>query len=152
MMKVNDLTTLGNLVRTGGAPPARSPAGSVAPASFRDAMQGVNQQNAEQALAELSRRIAQQGDLLGRRCDILEMKRFKQMVTEYVGEAVRFMYEFKKQSTFDARGRHRLYAMIKTINEKLEKMTQEVLSGQTDNLELMQAIDDVRGMLIDIFM
>ena len=41
--------------------------------------------------------------------------------------------------------------MIKTINEKLEKMTQDVLGGQTDNLELLQAIDDVRGMLIDIF-
>ncbi|MDR0310678.1 MAG: YaaR family protein [Acidobacteriota bacterium] len=150
-MKINDLTTLGNLVRTGGTPPARASASSVPAASFRETMQGVNQQNAEQALAELSQRIAQQGDILGRRCDILEMKRFKEMVTEYVGEAVRFMYEFKKQSTFDARGRHRLYAMIKTINEKLEKMTQDVLRGQVDNLELMQAIDDVRGMLIDIF-
>ena len=151
-MIINDLTRLGSMVRSGEAPVPRAHSDTVSAPSFRDAMQGVTRQNAEQALADLSERIARQGDLLGRRCDILEMKRFKQMVTEYVGEAVRFMYEFKKQSTFDARGRHRLYAMIKTINEKLEKMTQEVLEGQVDNLELMQAIDDVRGMLIDIFM
>ena len=92
MMKVNDLTALGNLVRAGGAPAPRVSSGPVTAASFRDTMQGVNRQNAEQALAELSLRVAQQGEVLGRRCDILEMKRFKEMVTEYVGEAVRYMY------------------------------------------------------------
>ena len=150
-MKINDLTALGHLVRSGGVPEPRVKPASPVP-SFRAAMQGVNQQNAEQVLKDLSERVARQGDILGRRCDILEMKRYREMITEYLNEAVRYMYEFKKQSTFDARGRHRLYSMIKKINEKLEKMTQEILSGQIENLHLMDAIDEVKGLLVDIFL
>ncbi|MDR1736396.1 MAG: YaaR family protein [Oscillospiraceae bacterium] len=150
-MKINDLTTLSNMVRS-GAPIEHQRAVAAQMPTFRAAMQNVNRQNAEQSLKELSDRIAQQGEILGRRCDILELKRFKELVTQYLNEAVRYMYEFKKQSTFDARGRHRLYARIKKINEDLEKMTEDVLKGQTDNLQLLNAIDEVRGMLLDIFL
>ncbi len=149
-MKINDLTSLGNLVRSGALPEPRSPQ-SGAP-NFRVTLEGIHAQNAEQMLSELRTRVNQQGDALGRRVDIVELKRFRELVTTYVGEAVRFMYEFKKQSTFDARGRHRLYAIIKRINETLEQMTREVLDEQADTIELMGAIDEIRGMLIDILL
>ena len=149
-MKINDLNTLGNMVRTGAPMETHIPAQSGP--TFRAAMQGVNRQNAESVLTDMSTRIAQQGDILGRRVDILELKRFKEMVTEYLNEAVRYMYEFKKQSTFDARGRHRLYAIIKKINEKLEKLTREVLTQQAEPLELLAAIGEIRGLLIDIML
>lgn len=149
-MRIHDLNSLGSMVRAGAAPEPKNAPVSNAP-SFRAAMEGINRQNAEQMLSDFSARITQQGQILGQRCDIVELKRFKEMITEYLNEAVRFMYEFKKQSTFDARGRHRLYAMIKKINDKLEKMTQDVLGGQAGSLELLDAIDEVRGLLVDIF-
>ena len=42
--------------------------------------------------------------------------------------------------------------MIRTINEKLEELTREILSEQQDNLRILQMVDDIRGLLIDLFM
>jgi uncharacterized protein YaaR (DUF327 family) len=96
--------------------------------------------------------IAKQGAIVARRCDMLELKKYREMVIEYMNEAVRFAFEFKKQSTLDARGRHRMYAVIKRINKRLEELTNEMLSGQADNISIMNSTDEIRGMLLDLLM
>jgi uncharacterized protein YaaR (DUF327 family) len=53
---------------------------------------------------------------------------------------------------FDAKGRHKVNFVIRTINENLEELTREILSEQQDNLRILQMVDDIRGLLIDLFM
>ncbi len=149
-MRINDLNSLANMVQAGQVP-ERSQKNPVKN-GFREAMSTVTRDNYQQKLADMSIDITKQGEIVGRRCDILELKRFKEMITEYLGEAIRFIYEFKKQSTFDARGRHRMYAIIKRINEKLEEMTKELLKSEIDNISVLAGIDEIRGMLVDILM
>ena len=120
--------------------------------SFPREMSRLTKTNCEQRLNEMHTRIVGQGRVLSDRCDILELKRYKEMVAEFMHEAVRFAFEYKKQSTLDARGRHRLFALIKRINLKLEELTQLMLSGEAGNLEIMAAVDELRGMLLDIYM
>jgi uncharacterized protein YaaR (DUF327 family) len=149
-VRIGDLTALGQVVQSGAAIEPKAPA---APGhGFRDAMQGITRQNAEEQLAAMSAAINKQGEVLGRRVDILELKRFKEMVTEYVSEAVRYMYEHKRQSSFDARGRHKVYTIIKRLNTKLEEMTQAVLDEEATGLSMLADIDEVCGLLIDIFL
>ncbi|MDR0249169.1 MAG: YaaR family protein [Oscillospiraceae bacterium] len=150
-MIIRDLPSIGHMVRS-GAPVGGGGAAAGKGHEFRDAIQGVTRQNAEQKLAQMSAEITRQGAVLGRRVDILELKRFKEMITEYVGEAVRFMYEHKRQSSFDARGRHKIYTTIKKLNDKLEEMTQKILDDEKGNLDMLADIDEVCGLLIDIFL
>ena len=149
-MKIQDLPSPQAMIRTAvGA--EKTGAGEVHP-SFRREMSLLTRANCEQKLGEMHQRITEQGMVLARRCDLLELKRYKEMVAEFMYEAVRFAYEFQKQSMLDARGRHRLYALIKHINQKLDDLTQQMLSGQADNLALMEALDELRGMLLDLYM
>ncbi|MCL1820009.1 MAG: YaaR family protein, partial [Oscillospiraceae bacterium] len=102
--------------------------------AFERHMSGIDKGNYMEKLTELSVNISKQGEMVAKRCDILELKRYREMIAEYMGEAVRFAFEFKKQSTLDARGRHRMYALIKRINQKLEELTKQILEGEADNL------------------
>lgn len=119
---------------------------------FAKHISGLDKGNCVQKLNEMSENITKQGEIVAKRCDIVELKRYREMITEFMNEAVRFAFEFKKQSTLDARGRHRMYATIKRINKKLEELTKALLSGESDNISLMDSIDEIRGMLLDLLM
>ena len=149
-MKIQDLSSLQGMIRAGTGVERSDP--EAKPSAFRKEMSQLTRANCEQRLAELNRSILEQGQLMARRCDMLQLKRYKEMIAEFMYEAVRFTYEFKKQSTLDARGRHRLYALIKRINQKLEGLTQQMLAGEADNLMVMDAVDELRGLLLDLYM
>ena len=149
-MKIHDLSSLNGMIRA--ATGFEHSEAASRPASFRMEMSRLTRANCEQKLAEMNQNILEQGRLMARRCDLLQFKRYKEMIAEFMYEAVRFAYEFKKQSTLDARGRHRMYALIKRINKKLEELTRQLLSGEADNLAIMAAVDELRGLLLDLYM
>lgn len=120
--------------------------------SFQSKLSHLGSDKYMTKLSELGDRITLQGSIVAKRADIVELKRYREMVSEFMNEAVRFMFEFNKKSTLDARGRHKVYALIKKINKKLEELTQELLDGQRDNIAILQTIDEIRGMLLDLFM
>ncbi|MCL2085144.1 MAG: YaaR family protein [Oscillospiraceae bacterium] len=149
-MKVSDLSALNRPMQT--LPGVERREGGGRQQNFRGHMAGIDQSNAFEKLNSMNEAIAKQGAVVARRCDMLELKKYREMVIEYMNEAVRFTFEFKKQSTLDARGRHRMYAIIKRINKRLEELTKEMLAGQADNLAVMNAIDEIRGMLLDLLL
>jgi uncharacterized protein YaaR (DUF327 family) len=69
-----------------------------------------------------------------------------------MNETVSNSYVFTKNNAFDARGRHRVYAMIKKVNKDLDMIAEEVLKEQDDNLKVLDLVDDIRGLLVDIFL
>ena len=118
--------------------------------AFREVMHGLNRSNVNDILTKMSQDIIKQGEVLAQRYDIAELKRYKRMLGEFLAEAVRYSYEFNKRSTRDGRGRHHVYAIVKRINEKLEKITQDILSQQVEQIQLIADISDINGMLVDL--
>jgi hypothetical protein len=118
--------------------------------AFREVMHDMNRSNAGDALSKLSQDIVRQGEVLAQRYDIAELKRYKQMLAEFMNEAVRLSYEFNKRPTRDGRGRHHIYTIVKRIDEKLEKITQDILERQVDQIQLMADINDINGLLVDL--
>jgi len=74
------------------------------------------------------------------------------MISEFLEEAVRGFAKFSKESYLDRRGRHRIFAIVKRINQNLEELTQEVLKKERDHLKILARIEDIRGLILDIFM
>ena len=147
-MKITDFNSINQLIRAGQGARRAAPSGH-APA-FRDTLSELTQANAAGKLSEMSEELSRQGEILGRRCDILELKRYKEKLGEYLHEAIRFMYEFRRQSALDAHSRHKMYAIVKKINSRLEELTEELLRKEADNLNVMAAIDEIRGLLVDL--
>ncbi len=107
-------------------------------------------QNQDEELKKKAQEIEKQGKRLSEHVDISELKVYKRLVMEFLDEAVRGSSRFSKESFLDRRGRHRVFASVKTINEKLEQLTREVLSSEKNNLEIMGRIEDIRGLVLDL--
>ena len=96
--------------------------------------------------------IAKQGKKLADRVDIKELRTYKRMISDFLDEAVGNSRKFSKQSFLDRRGRHKVYAVIKKVNEELDELTKEVLSEEKDRIMILKRLDDIKGLILDIIM
>lgn len=106
--------------------------------------------DAKETLNNLLGRITEQGDLIARRRDISDVKKYRELVSGFLEEAMRSTYEKDKEGSFDARGRYKEYSIVKKVNEGLENLTRQVLSEQQDNLAILDQLGTIRGLLIDL--
>lgn len=115
--------------------------------SFMDKHSGQSQ---DEMLKQMAQEIEKQGKRLAEHIDISELKTYKRMIMEFLDESVRGFGKFSKESFLDRRGRHRVFASVKMVNEKLEELTREVLKSERDNLAIVGKIEDIRGLILDL--
>lgn len=106
----------------------------------------------QKRLAEMVEGITRQGKLLSQRTDLKEFMKYREMISELMHEVVSNAYAFNKRNAFDARGRHRIYAVVHKVNAKLDDLAREVLKEQQDNLKILEDIEDIRGLLVDMLL
>jgi len=121
-------------------------------ADFQSHLVMAEDSNYKQRLDSLMRDIVKQGEILAKRVDIRELKIYKKLIAEFLGLAIGNSKKFSKKSILDRRGRHKVFAIIKNINEELDKLTQDVLNGESDNISLLRRIEDIRGLILDLFL
>ena len=100
---------------------------------------------------DLIKQIEEQGKTLGKRADMGEMQRYREMITKLLNETVSNGFAFQKEGKLGMNGRSKIFVVIKKINTKLDEMTQKVLSDEKDNINLLDDIDDIRGLLVDMY-
>lgn len=103
-------------------------------------------------IEELVGNIEKQGKRLAERADMGEMQKYREMVAKLVNETVSNGFAFHKEGKMGPNGRSKIFAMIKTVNEKLDKITQKVLDDEKDNISLLDEVDDIRGLLVDMYL
>ncbi len=103
-------------------------------------------------LMQLLKQIDEQGARLTKTPTFDELRSYRELVKEFVSEAVANMYELRTQSGWDRMGRQKVYTTVKNIDDELEKMAEKIRLGQTDQLDVVASHDAIRGMLVDIFM
>ncbi|MGI5970227.1 MAG: YaaR family protein [Oscillospiraceae bacterium] len=120
--------------------------------SFEHSFNSFDREQYEQSLAKMAKKIEEQGARLANKTDIAEMERYRLLISELLTEVTCHAYAFQKENSFDPRGRRKVYAIIVKINEKLEEMAKEILNGSRDKLKILSSIDDIRGLIVDLFL
>ena len=120
--------------------------------TFQGQLRLVETRSSEERLKALAEKIEEQGRKLSSRTDIRELKKYKNLISDFMEEAVGNSHKFSKQSFLDKRGRHRMYAVVKKVDEQLELLTHDVLSHEKDNIKILQRLDDIRGLILDIIL
>ena len=121
-------------------------------ADFHAQLRRVETGNCEARIRELVEQIINQGEKLGKRTDIGELKVYKRLVSEFLRDTIANSHKFSRQNFLDRRGKHRVYAVVKNVNSELEALTQEVLNGEKDNIGILQRLDSIKGLILDIIM
>ncbi|OPZ93387.1 MAG: hypothetical protein BWY74_01143 [Firmicutes bacterium ADurb.Bin419] len=118
--------------------------------SFENKLKRVEEHNVEERIKYLVSQISEQGEKLGKKVDVRELKIYKKLISEFLDETLNNSQKFSKESLIDRRGRHRVYATVKKINSELDELTKDVLSAEKDNIKILQRIEDIRGLILDI--
>ena len=95
--------------------------------------------------------ITMQGKKVGKRMDIREMKKYRMLIKDFMNEIVTHSHEFSRENYLDRRGRHRVYGIIRRVDELLDELAQELVKDEQDNIAILSRIDEIRGLLLDVF-
>lgn len=104
----------------------------------------------QEKLSGLMKEIEEQGSKIAKHMDIRDMKRYRNLVKEFMNEVASNSHAFSRENFLDRRGRHRVYGIVKEVDRSLDDLAQELLKEEKDNLAILNKIDDIRGMLLDI--
>lgn len=96
--------------------------------------------------------VEKQGKKLTERADMAEMQKYRELITGLINETVSNGYAFAKEGRIGVNGRSKIFAMIRTVNEKLDSMTKKILNEEKDNINLLDDVDDIRGLLVDMYL
>lgn len=102
-------------------------------------------------LQTLMEEITMQGERLAKRRDVKDMRHYRGLVKEFMNEVVSHSHAFSRENFLDRRGRHRVYGIIRLIDENLDQLAQELMKDEKDNLAILNKIGEIRGLLLDIF-
>lgn len=119
-------------------------------APFDSLLRDRGQADSRAALNRLLEQITEQGEVIARRRDIYEVRKYREMVADFLEEAMRSAYQANRERSFDSRGRMREYSTVQKINGELEHLARDVLDEQKDNLAILQDLGTIKGLLLDL--
>ena len=142
---------------TGQAPTIlrmRDSGGPVQDVGTEFSMELYNQEGelSEEHLNRLMRQIDAQGAKLSITPTYDELKEYRTLIKNFVGEAVSHMYDMHTQAGWDRMGRQKVYTTVRKIDKKLEEMAERIRLGQAKRLDILASHDAIRGMLLDLYL
>ena len=105
----------------------------------------------QERLAAMMEEITMQGDKLAKHRDIKDMRKYRTLIKDFMNEIITRSHEFSRENFLDKRGRHRVYGIIRLVDETLDELAQELMKDEKDNIAILGKIGEIRGLLLDIF-
>lgn len=79
---------------------------------------------------------------------------YKQAVKTFVNFAVKHSLDVKSVVSSGGRNpmKQRNYTIVKVIDKKVEQLTQELLFNQLEKLQILERLDEIKGLLVNLTM
>lgn len=149
-MKIDNMTTKGpsiSLSRTSEEERIRD-----IDTDFSTELRNQEESVTTEQLDKLLKQIDEQGARLSKTPTYDELKSYRTLIKNFVGEAVNHMYELHTQAGWDRMGRQKVYTTVRKIDKRLEEMAEKIRLGQANQLDIVASHDAIRGMLVDLYM
>lgn len=76
------------------------------------------------------------------------LKHYKSLIQTFLDTLIKKMF---KVTNITSWRKHKEYTLIEKINDRLEKLTCFVLEKEGQNINLLSTLDEIRGLLIDLY-
>ena len=110
----------------------------------------VEEAGLQERLNLMMQEITMQGNKIAKRMDVRDMKRYRSMIKEFMNEIVSRSHSFSRENFLDRRGRHRVYGIIRLVDETLDELAKELVKDEKDHIAILEKIGEIRGLLLDI--
>ncbi|HBG16917.1 MAG TPA: hypothetical protein DDW93_09075 [Firmicutes bacterium] len=79
------------------------------------------------------------------------LRLYREAVRAFLKNALSGSYRLKGESRWDRRGNRRVFCIVEKINKSLEDLTTLVLQKNEEAIGVMAKIDEIRGLLVDLY-
>ena len=110
----------------------------------------IDDEGLKERLQVMIQDITQQGKQIGKKHDIRDMQRYRTLIKGFLNEIVSRSHSFSRENFLDKKGRHRVYGIIRLVDESLDELAQELLKDEKDTIAIMGKIGTIEGLLLDI--
>ncbi|MDU4950808.1 MULTISPECIES: YaaR family protein [Clostridium] len=115
---------------------------------FSDNLMKSYQSATKEELENYIKEIKKKGSRLAATKSYVDVKNYKETIKKYLKTVVEYTYSLNKNLGF---WENQYYSTVDTINEKLEELTKEILKEEKETLKISSAIDNIQGLLVDIY-
>jgi uncharacterized protein YaaR (DUF327 family) len=119
--------------------------------SRKDFSQNLNQEREKKSHEQLKKMvddIKTKGNRLVITKTYADVNLYKRMIKEYLESVLQYMYDTKKDISF---WQTQYFITVDTVDEKLEELTSMLLKTEQENLDIASTIDDIQGLIVDIY-
>jgi uncharacterized protein len=158
MARIDSLGEFFHFTNAAGKPTRRKPTKGFR-SVLKDSLSNLDEAELAEAeeleaadLEELLDGVHAAGDALKKRQSESTILAYRRAVQSFAKHVLRRAYEtVRHHSRPNAlKGTQREYVLIRTVDEKLERLVVEVMRNQVEQVELLRRIDEIHGLLVDL--
>jgi len=117
--------------------------------SFNDSFNLENRFKSKEEIESYIKEIKSIGEKVVANQNYSDVVNYKKAIKSYLKSVVDYMYSLNQDSSFwDGN----YFKTVKIVDEKLESITKELLYDQKDNIDLATKIDEINGLLVDMYL
>lgn len=110
----------------------------------------IEEADLQNKLSSLMEDITNQGEKIAKHMDVKDMKRYRELIKDFMNEVVNRSHKFSRENFLDRRGRHRVYGIVKLVDKNLDELASELVKDEKDHLAILGKVGEIRGLLLDI--
>ncbi|WP_404406598.1 YaaR family protein [Jeotgalibacillus malaysiensis] len=118
---------------------------------FGELVAKQDQKLQSEQLTRLMGEVNAAGDRLARSRNFKDLAKFKMLVKRFVKETVEYGMNLKQSHSWNEFGEGRKLRLVETIDEKLTELTESVLKGEKESVDVLDQIGEIKGLLINIY-
>lgn len=111
----------------------------------------IEEHDLQVRLSSMMQEITRQGDRISKKMDVRDMKKYRVLIKEFMNEVVSRSHKFSRENFLDRKGRHRVYGIIRQVDDTLDELARELVKDEKDHIAVLNKIDEIRGLILDIF-
>jgi Uncharacterized protein conserved in bacteria len=108
----------------------------------------------DEAVVFLKDRVTMAGDELVERMTGDAFAQYRQAVSQLMKYVVKYSFVLEQHKRLPDRRTHREkapFVNIEVINRTLDQLASEILANQADKLKLLKRVEEIQGLIIDLF-
>jgi uncharacterized protein YaaR (DUF327 family) len=114
----------------------------------------IAEMTTEDAVVFLKDRVTMAGDRLTEKMTGEAFAEYRQAVSQLMKYVVKYSFELEQHKRLPDRTTHREkapFVNIEVINSKLDRLASEILANQADKLKLLKRVEEIQGLIVDMF-
>lgn len=113
-------------------------------------LSNIEEADLQAKVGALLNEISEQGKKISKHTDVRDMKRYRELIKGFLNEVVYRSHKFSRENFLDRRGRHRVYGIVRLIDQNLDELAEELLKEEKDNIMILSKVGEIKGLLLDI--